>query len=870
MRFLRHAFFLLGSIALQASVASAQQVPATTKYDQHKAFSPLFYPHNGDEYRTAGGEPGPKYWQNRADYKIAATLDTTTHRITGSVTITYTNNSPDKLPFLWLQVDQNIYKSSSKAEATSVVGGGRFANKQFTDGYELKSVTVLQNGKMEKADYSVTDTRLQLRLKDTLKANGAKTYIKFDFSFILPEYGTDRCGRLGTKNGVIYEVAQWYPRMCVYDNVLGWNTLPYLGAGEFYLEYGDIDFTITAPSNLLVAGSGELLNPTEAYKPAVNARLALAQKSDSTVTIIGEKNIGDTAYYPKKPTNTWHFLCKNTRDVAWAASKAFVWDASKINLPSGKKALAQSFYPVESLGNDAWGRSTEYVKNSIELYSNEWFEYTYPVASNVGGLVNGMEYPGIVFCGHTAKTEELWDVTNHEFGHNWFPMIVGSNERKYAWMDEGFNTFINDVDTKEFNKGEYYKKEDVQARAKGIFNDKVDGIMNLPDAIQSYYLGIAAYAKPAMGLNILRYHVLGVERFDYAFRTYIKRWAFKHPTPWDFFHTMENVSGEDLSWFFRGWFLNNWKLDQAVKKVEYVDGDDKKGALITLENLEELPLPVVLTIKDVAGKVDTVKLPVEIWQRGGKWTFLYKSTAKISKIVIDPLHEFPDINPDNNVYEMKEAKPVPAGATAKTIADTYLKAIGGADKAKSITDFVYNATGTIQGTEIVLSIKQKSPDKYLQTMTIPSMKMDIMKLTVNGDSVALSQSGRPVPLETDTKKQFKSNRPRIIPELDFDKTGAVLSPSLETVNEEPAYLVTETYPDGSKTERFYSEATGLKLKEIGYRNGNKNIQEFSDYKELSNGLKVAYTRKVDLGGNQVDFKATEVKCNSNLSNEIFK
>ncbi len=858
------------AIGFALGVTGGQAQSSGSKYNQHNVFNPLFYPFNGNEYRTAGGEPGIKYWQNRADYKINVTLDTAKNKVSGTVYITYTNNSPDRLPFLWLQLDQNIYKADSRGEATSPVTGGRFANKSFTDGNEIKSVSIIQNGNPEPVKYLVNDTRLQLKLKDTLKGGGAKITIKIDYAFVLPEYGTDRCGRLNTSKGWIYEVAQWYPRMAVYDDVLGWNTLPYIGAGEFYLDYGDYDFFITAPANMLVTASGELVNPTEVLKPATLALFNKAKNTDSTLIIKSEAQLDSTSFYPAKPSLTWHFFCKNARDVAWAASKAFIWDAARINLPSGKKILAQSFYPLESKGNDAWGRSTEYVKNCIELYSDEWFEYTYPVATNVAGVVGGMEYPGIVFCSSKSQKGELWDVTNHEFGHNWFPMIIGSNERKYAWMDEGFNTFINGVDTKEFNKGEYYEKDDAQVVGKRMFGDKMDVIMNVPEVIQAYNLGTAAYSKPSLGLNILRNNVLGKERFDYAFKTYIKRWAFKHPTPWDFFHTMENVAGEDLSWFFRQWFLNNWKLDQGVKKVEYVEGNPQNGALITLENLEEMALPVEIAIKQENGKVDTVKLPVEIWQRGGTWTFQYKSTSKITKLVIDPNHDFPDVNPANNVWAGQNAKAVPLGTTTKTVFDSYVKAIGGVEKVKAVTDLYYLASGSIQGVDVLMTMKQKAPDKLLQEINIPAMGMTAMKLTINGDSIHLIQNGKPAVVGDETRAAMKSGL-KLFPELDANGGNFQLAANLAVVNESLAFVVTETKADGNKTERYYDEKTGLKIKEVTIKNGNSNSTEFADYRELAgSGVKIPYERKGEMGGYTINFKVKEAKANSNLGDDQFK
>ncbi|RYE07591.1 MAG: M1 family peptidase, partial [Sphingobacteriaceae bacterium] len=570
--------YIYTAILLAAGIQSfAQNNPVPgSKYDQHKVFEPGFYAEKGNQFRTAGGAPSAKYWQNHADYQINVVLDTVKKQISGSTTITYTNNSPDGLPFLWLQLDQNIYRKNSRAEAATPVTGGRFANKDFTQGDVIKSVTLIRNGKAEAADYLVTDTRMQIKLKDSLKASGSKIQIKVDYSFEIPENGTDRMGRVHTGNGWIYEIAQWYPRMEVYDDLSGWNTIPYLGASEFYLEYGNISYSITAPSNLIIAGSGDLLNPTEVFSPTVLSRLNKARNSDQTVMIRDSSEVNKTENYFKKPTLTWHFLCKNTRDAAWTASNAFVWDAARINLPSGKKILAQSLYPMQSGGPEAWGRSTEYVKASIEMDSRQWFEFTYPTATNVAGIVSGMEYPGIVFCGAESRGGELWDVTNHEFGHNWFPMIVGSNERKYAWMDEGFNTFINMIDATLFNKGEYYTKPDAEENAHRAFGAQAEAIFNTPDVLQAQYLGEAAYTKPALGLMILREQILGKERFDYAFRTYIRRWAFKHPSPWDFFHSMDNAAGEDLSWFWREWFFTTWQLDQSVKGISYIQNDAAK------------------------------------------------------------------------------------------------------------------------------------------------------------------------------------------------------------------------------------------------------------------------------------------------------
>jgi hypothetical protein len=626
-----------------------------SNYDHKKLFDPQFYPVAANEFRSSGGEPGPKYWQNRADYKINSTLDTAQHKVTGSVEITYTNNSPDNLNFLWLQMDQNIYKEDSRGSATTTQTGGRWANANFTQGDVIKSIAVESDGKKYTPEYKTTDTRMQVWLQQPLKAAGNKTKLIISYEFVIPEYGTDRMGRLNTKNGWIYEVAQWFPRMAVYDDIQGWNTLPYLGAGEFYLEYGDIEYAITAPANLIIVGSGELQNEKDVLTPTQVSRLGNARNSDKTVVLRSAEEVKDAKSRPSAASLTWKFKIQNTRDVAWAASKAFVWDAARINLPSGKKTLAMSAYPVESIKKDGWQRSTEMVKASIEHYSNQWFEFPYPVATNVAGIVGGMEYPGIVFCSSSSIGGDLWGVTDHEFGHTWFPMIVGSNERKYAWMDEGFNTFINDISTKAFNKGEYaqfsFFPQDEMIKA--AFNDNMDPLWTTPEVIQQPNLGVAAYLKPSMMLHALRDVVLGPERFDKAFRTYISRWAFKHPTPYDFFRTMENVGGEDLAWFWREWIFNNYKLDQSVSGVKYNENVPEKGASITVENLQEMAMPVTVLVKEANGKQQRINLPVEVWQRGSEWTFNVNTTSRITDVVLDPDKNLPDINRKNNTLNSK-------------------------------------------------------------------------------------------------------------------------------------------------------------------------------------------------------------------------
>ncbi|MBE9466061.1 M1 family metallopeptidase [Dyadobacter subterraneus] len=648
----------LGSLSVFAQEADKP------KYDAHVLFHPLFNFQPGSEYRTGSGAPGPAYWQNRADYKINVALNEKEQTITGDVEITYKNNSPEALEFIWLQLDQNSFNTESRGGKTTPITGGRFGNVNFNGGDAIKSVSVQQGkDKAVDANYLVTDTRMQIRLANAVKAGGDVIKIKITYSFKVPEYGSDRMGTLETKNGIVYEMAQWYPRVAVFDDIEGWNVLPYLGAGEFYLEYGDFDYAVTVPWDHIVVGSGELVNPAEVLTAQQRKRLADAAKSDQTVMIRTAEEVTNPSSRPKQSgTLTWKFHCTNARDVAWATSKAFVWDAARMNLPNGKTSLAQSVYPAEDGGLEGWGRATEYVKGCIEFYSNYIHEFTYPVATNVAGLVGGMEYPGIVFCSSKSRKDDLWGVTDHEFGHNWFPMIVGSNERKYAWMDEGFNTFINFLSGDNFNNGEYKDNQmgDMHRLAPVMFRDNADPIMTIPDVVQPANLGWEAYYKPGLGLKMLREQILGKDRFDYAFHLYVKRWAFKHPTPYDFFRTMEDGAGEDLGWFWKGWFFENYKLDQAVRDVSYVEQNPQKGSVITIENLDQMAMPAKVDVEEISGKKTRVELPIEVWQRGGKWTFRVDTQQPIKSVTIDPDRQLPDINPQNNIWKPVKFAPTEA------------------------------------------------------------------------------------------------------------------------------------------------------------------------------------------------------------------
>lgn len=644
---------LVGLRMLVAAIglASASLAGAAPGYDPLESFAPLTLPDPPGATRSAGGMPGPAWWQNHADYRIAATLDPATKTIRGEETISYTNNSPDVLDVLWLQLDQNIYCAGSRSKLAEGSEGRPGRTAGSTTGISIDAVDVIGVGA---AEHLVSDTRMQVRLPRPLAGHGRVLQLRVAWHYEVPGSFGGRTAWGRAKAGEIYDIAQWYPRMAVYDDLRGWDTAPYL-AQEFYLDYGDFDYSLTVPANMVVAGSGELLNPDEVLTATERERLARARGSDRTVAIITPAEAGHAAARASRPgTRTWHFRMEHTRDVAWTASPIFAWDAARINLPEGKSALAMSVYPAEA----PWTRSTEYVKAAVERFSSRWYPYPWPVAINVAGPATGMEYPGIVFDGVDDAGKDLFWITTHEIGHDWFPMTVGFNERRDAWMDEGFNTFIDVYQSDDFNRGEYAPKRDSEYAPGGgspvdeilpiLADRQAPPILSRADTVIEKYRHPVTYFKSALGLILLREQILGPKRFDPAFRRFIDLWAFKHPTPSDFFRFMESEAGEDLSWWWRGWYFNNWQLDLAVSKLAYVDGDPAKGAIVTVEARDKLVMPATLRIELADGTHQDVALPAETWIRQAATPLFVDTHGPISAVVIDPDHRLPDKDRANN------------------------------------------------------------------------------------------------------------------------------------------------------------------------------------------------------------------------------
>ncbi len=640
------------SVATLAGLARA----AAAGLDPLTAFAPLSLPMPPSATRSAGGAPGAAYWQNRADYSIDARIDPESRSLTATETITYTNNSPDALDVLWLQLDQNIYRPDSRA--ASMPRYDPDAAPAFTDGYRLGEISIQSGAASYTPTWLVSDTRLQLRLARPLAGHGARLRIRIAYRYTVPGAWGGRTAVTSTPHGDIYEIAQWFPRMAVYDDLRGWDTAPYLGA-EFYLEYGDIDYAVTVPWDYIVAGSGALQNPDEVLTTEQRERLAQATESDATVTVRGASEVGQADSRPTRDgVQTWRFHMGNTRDVAFAASPAFVWDAARINLPGGGHALAMSVYPPESVGTQRWGRSTEYVKFAIEHFSARWYPYPWPVMVNLGGHGAGMEYPGIVFDDKADAGRDLFWITTHEVGHSWFPMIVGSNERRDAWMDEGFNTFIDVYASDAFNHGEYAPKRDPEYAEHGgnpadeivplLIDARAPTIMTPADLISEKYRHPVSYFKPALGLVLLREQILGTDRFDPAFRAYIAAWAYKHPSPSDFFRFMSSEAGEDLSWWWRGWYFRNEPLDLSLDSAAYSNGGNGKRLRLTVSAQGALVMPSVIAITFTDGTVQRVTLPVEAFFKTGTASLDLAVDRPVREVVIDPDSALPDSNRSNN------------------------------------------------------------------------------------------------------------------------------------------------------------------------------------------------------------------------------
>ncbi|MEI5637922.1 M1 family metallopeptidase [Pseudoalteromonas sp. UG3-1] len=556
-------------------------------------------------YRSAAGAPGERYWQQQVDYDIDVMLDEQARRLSASQTIRYQNNSPHQLKYLWLQLDQNIFKSDSMAERSATFGNELQSNpiakpakislnqlrrQQFMADNELGFViSNVTDSNGQELKVTIVDTMMRVDLNQPLASNEA-TEFSLDFAFNIVEEDA-----VGARSGYehfekdgndIFLLAQWFPRLTAYTDYEAWTNKAFLGSGEFTLEFGDYDVEITVPADHIVSATGELANPSSVLTKTQQARLEQAKTAKRPVFVVTEEEALEKEKSHSKDTKTWHFKAQNVRDFAWASSRKFMWDAKGYQQGGDEQPLvmAMSFYPKE--GGDLWKKySTESVIHTMEVYSRFSFDYPYPTAQSVNGPVGGMEYPMITFNGPRTKLQEdgtrtyslaekrfLIGVVIHEIGHIYFPMIVNSDERQWTWMDEGLNSFLDGVAGREWDPTIPWGVEprDIAAYMK---SEHQTPIMTQSDSVLR--LGPNAYTKPAAALNILREVILGRELFDFAFKEYAQRWKYKRPTPADFFRTMEEASGVDLDWFWRGWFYSTDHVDISLDKIYQLRIDTK-------------------------------------------------------------------------------------------------------------------------------------------------------------------------------------------------------------------------------------------------------------------------------------------------------
>jgi hypothetical protein len=590
--------------------------------------------------RSSSGAPGPDYWQQEASYTIRATLDTGPSLLTGTEVIHYVNHSPDALEFVWLQIEQNISARNSityqlNQPPLHFAGGAVF---DFTGKGFIGGMTV---DHFASAGKELTRTEYGTMMRVELPAPLAPgTAIDFDVAwhFPVPPYGSGRMGRIGNR---LYEMGQWYPRLVVYDDVNGWNPLPYIGAGEFYLEYGSYDVSLTLPAGYLVAATGTVQNPADVWSATMRQRLEQAKTADDRVQIVNKAEAIAHGAQRTPGTKTWRFTAQNVRDFAWAASPDFRWDASTWN-----GVQINTFYRP---GAAPWEEANRMARFTIQHFSETWRQYPWPHATTVEGLIEGMEYPMITFVPAIEKREDQFWVLMHEFGHQWFPMIVGSDERRYPWMDEGFNTFIDYGAAEGYFKGTAYadtvRRELLTAFHVSAVPRNEQPLITKP--VEQRDLAWGAYQKPALMLTVLRDRVLGRETFERAMREYIRRWEFKHPQPADFFRTMANVSGRDLDWFWRGWIYTTARLDQAVDSARTVGTD---SLYVFLSNRGQMVLPLTLDLRFADGTSERRELPVEMWNLGDRFTARFAMPQSVVGVVVDPTASLPDVNRGNNSW----------------------------------------------------------------------------------------------------------------------------------------------------------------------------------------------------------------------------
>ncbi len=631
--------------------SAAQEERAPSLVPDYATFAPIVPPRvyqqavaNGT--RSESGQPGPAYWQQGVQYRIEATLDPSRERIEGRETVRYTNNSPQSMIGLLIRLYQNVFAPGVERNRPVQVTGGMRLERVAFGGQVLERLTPAAFGTGEPpVGFAIDGTLARVFLPEPIPA-GATVELELEWRFQVPGAWAFRTGHIDSE---LFTVAQWYPQVGVLDDVFGYDEDPYLGDGEFYLDYGTFDVSIDVPEGWLVAASGELQNADEVLPEAARARLTAALTSDSIVRVVGASELS-TSQTPGAFA-TWRFRAEQVRDFAFAASSRYVWDAVGADVGGERgRVLVHALYDPAL---EHWSEAARFSKHALEFFSREIFPYPYPHATAAFGPVGGMEYPMLLFVGAAAAGEALYGVLAHEVAHQWFPMVVGSREAAYAWMDEGFSTYAGTRASADLFGNQIARIRDImEYRQVAVAEIEVPVMQHTDHVSLDLARTVAAYEKPATLLYSLR-RTLGEETFDRAFRAYAEAWRFKHPYPWDFFAIIEAEAGEGLDWFWRPWFYDTVTLDQAIEEVVPAPA----GVRVTVSSLGGAVMPVELWLEFEDETSQRVEWPADVWAGTRRVTRIVTASKPVARVLLDPQQHYPDIDRSNNTWPALQLEP---------------------------------------------------------------------------------------------------------------------------------------------------------------------------------------------------------------------
>jgi len=608
--------------------------------------------------RTETGGPGRHYWQNEASYSLHAELDTENHRVHGTADIVYFNNSPDPLHALVVELAQNLHKEGTPKMETAEITGGKELTRIEVNGVEMEETTLQARWTMGASGYILDGTRLYIFPDEAVAADGL-VELNFEWNFEVPEQGAS--GRMGRSRDNLYMIAYWYPQIAVYDDVYGWMDDSFLGNAEFYHKFAEYDLTVTAPREWIVMGTGELMNPEETLSPETLERYNEAAESDDVIVIADFDELGQATAEGDNGQLTWHFRSGRVRDVAFSATLDSKWESARAPVGDVTGDGSQNYTRLHTFYRETaplWSEVTDYAQHSITFLSEyTGIPYPWPHMTSVEGadiIGGGMEFPMITLMGdyNAAGPVDLYGVTAHEFAHMWIPMIISTNERRYTWLDEGHTSFhTQQANVDRFGKEEFSRSNLFGQYLQFAGTDLEGEMMRWSDFhYPGPAYGVASYPKPASVLTALR-GLLGEDLFLEAHREFMKRWEYKHPYPWDFFNTIEDVSGKDLSWFWRSWYYETWVLDQSVTDVIEENGQ----SIIVIEDIGNIPMPVLLQITLEDGTVLNEEIPVDKWLEGKRIIeHTMETLSPVISVVIDPEVYFPDADRTNNRWEAEE------------------------------------------------------------------------------------------------------------------------------------------------------------------------------------------------------------------------